>query len=54
MTSMEIEGAKHGAFSMDKEEGREACREYRAKLEAQGKRTWLDHFAADIYIVRYR
>lgn len=52
ITKMEQEGMKNGAFPMDKEEGIKACREYRAALEAEGKKTWLEHFAAGIYIVK--
>lgn len=52
LTKMEIEGMKHGAFPMDKLEGIQACREYRMKLEAEGKETWLEHFANGIYIAK--
>lgn len=53
MTKMEIEGIKNGAFNMAKEEGIEACRAYRATLEAEGKRTWLEHFTGDIFTVKH-
>ena len=52
ISKMEQEGMKNGAFPMDKDEGIKACREYRAALEADGKTTWLEHFANGIYLVR--
>jgi hypothetical protein len=52
ITKMEQEGMKKGAFPMDKDEGIKSCREYRAALEAEGKKTWLEYFAGNIYIVR--
>lgn len=52
MTKMEIEGMKNGCFPMDKTEGIEACKKYRADLEAAGYRTWLEWFASDLFIVR--
>ena len=52
LTKMEIEGMKRGAFPMDKDEGIKACREYRSKLAAQGKKTRLEYFSGSIYIVK--
>ena len=52
MTKMEIEGAKNGCFNMAKEDGIEACRRYRAELEANGYRTELRHFSGDLFIVK--
>lgn len=52
ITKMELEGMKNGAFPMDKPEGIAACREYRKALEAEGKTTWLEHFANGIFLVR--
>lgn len=43
MSKMELEGMKRGIFPMDKDEGIEACREYRAKLHAQGYKTYLEY-----------
>lgn len=43
MSKMELEGIKRGIFPMDKNEGIEACREYRARLHAQGYRTYLEY-----------
>ena len=54
MTEMEKAGAERGCFPMSKEDGIAACREYRARLEAQGFRTWLKYFSGDLYIVEYR
>lgn len=53
MTTMEREGMKNGIFNMAKDEGIEACRKYRADLEAQGYRTWLEHFTNDLFKVRF-
>lgn len=53
MTAFEIEGAKNGCFNMAKDEGIEACREYRKKLEEQGYKTYLDYFTGDLFTVRY-
>lgn len=53
MTEMEREGAKHGTFNMAKEDGIEACKAYRAALEAEGKITWLKHFAGDNFTVKH-
>jgi len=53
MTEMERQGAKNGCFNMAKDEGIEACREYRANLKAQGFKTWLEHFTGDLFIVRH-
>ena len=52
MTEMEKEGAKNGCFNMAKDEGITACREYRARLEAQGFRTSLKYFTGDLWIVK--
>lgn len=52
MTKMEREGAQRGAFNMSKEDGIAACEAYRAALEAQGFKTWLEHFTGDIFIVK--
>ena len=49
---MELEGMDHVAFNMAKDEGIEACRAYRARLEAQGMITWLQYMTGDIFIVR--
>lgn len=51
-SGFELEGMKNGAFPMDKEYGVGACKSYRANLEAQGYRTWLEHFAGDIFVVK--
>ncbi len=51
-STMELEGMDHGAFNMAKDEGIEACRAYRARLEAQGMITWLQYMTGDIFIVR--
>ena len=53
MTKMEKDGATRGCFNMAKEDGIAACREYRAKLEAQGLRTRLEYFTGDLYIVKH-
>lgn len=53
MTEMEKEGAKHGCFNMEKEDGIAACREYRAQLEAQGHETWLSYFTGNLFIVKH-
>lgn len=53
MTKMELEGMKNGCFNMAKDDGVAACRAYRAALREQGNITWLEHFAGDLYIVRY-
>ncbi len=52
MTEMEKQGAQNGCFNMAKDEGIEACREYRARLEAQGFRTYLEYFTGDLFIVK--
>lgn len=52
MTKMELQGSENGCFPMDKDTGIEACRKYRADLEAKGYRTWLEWFAGDLFIVR--
>ena len=51
-SAFELEGMKNGAFPMDKDYGIEACRSYRASLEAQGYKTWLEHFAGGIFVVK--
>lgn len=51
LTKMELEGMKNGAFPMEKEAGIEACRAYRAALEAQGIKTELQHLAGSIFCV---
>lgn len=53
MTEMEKEGAKNGCFNMAKDEGIAACREYRARLEAQGYDTWLEYRWGDIFAVAF-
>ena len=52
MTEMEKQGAQNGCFNMAKDEGIEACRKYRSRLEAQGLRTYLEYFTGDIFIVK--
>lgn len=52
LTKFELEGMAHGAFPMDKDEGVAACRAYRAGLEAQGLRTYLDWLFGGIYVVK--
>lgn len=53
MTTMEIAGMKNGIFNMAKDESINACREYRANLEAQGYKTWLEYFANDLFKVKF-
>lgn len=52
LTDFEREGMNHGTFPMDKDEGVAACKEYRAKLEAQGINTQMVHFGGGMFTVR--
>lgn len=51
LTPFELEGMAHGCFNMAKDEGIQACREYREDLERQGYKTKLVHFAGDLFRV---
>ena len=51
LTAFELEGMVYGCFNMAKDEGIQACKEYREELEKQGYKTKLSYFSGDLFYV---